>query len=79
MNFLITFLSSHHAIEANKKFTKSDISCEIVPTPRQISSECGFAILGEIEDISVLQEFNLKNKIKFDKIYIKKGELYEEC
>jgi len=78
MKFVITFPSSHLAMHANKTFMNSKIICEIIPTPRQISSECGFCLLGEIDDISTLKEFNSLNKINFDKIYIKKGELYEE-
>ncbi len=79
MQFVITFPSSHNAMQANKIFSSSDIKCEIIPTPRQISSECGFAILGEIEDIIDLTEFSSINKLKIDKIYIKRGEIYEEC
>jgi hypothetical protein len=78
MEFVITFPSSHQAMHADKIFSKSEIKCEIIPTPREISSECGFSLLGEIEDILILQEFSTKNKIKFNKIYIKKGKLYEE-
>jgi hypothetical protein len=79
MKVVITFTSSHLAMHANKLFSNSEISCEIIPTPRQISSECGFTLLGEVEDLVVLQEFIEKNKIDSDKIYVKKGELYEEC
>lgn len=79
MKIVITFPSSHLAMHANKLFSNSIIDCEIIPTPRQISSECGFTILGDVENMVILQEFIRKNKIDFDKIYIKKGELYEEC
>lgn len=78
MKFVVTFPSSHQAMHANNLFSKSDIKCEIIPTPRQISSECGFALLGETVDLELLKEFCLTNKIKIDKIYIKKGDLYEE-
>lgn len=78
MQFVITFPSSHHAMHANNLFSKSAIKCEIIPTPRRISSECGFSLLGEIADLDLLKDFCLTNKINFAKIYCKKGEDYEE-
>lgn len=78
MVFVITFPSSHKAMHANSLLAKSEIKCEIIPTPRQISSECGFSLLGEVEGLQILKEFCLINKIITDKIYIKKGDIYEE-
>lgn len=66
-------------MHANKSLSTCDIKCEIVPTPRQISSECGFSILGEVETFNVLKDNKILDKIKYDKIYIIKGEDYENC
>jgi len=78
MLFVLTFESTHLAMHAYKRLANSDIKCEVIPTPRQISSECGFSILGETNNIIALKDFNLLNKIKYDKIYTKKGDNYEE-
>ncbi|MBI9031942.1 DUF3343 domain-containing protein [bacterium] len=71
MQFIITFESTHQAMNANKLLTKRKLKCEIIPTPREISSECGFSILGQVEDLDIIKNDGLLSQIKYDKIYIK--------
>ncbi|MFA7057887.1 MAG: DUF3343 domain-containing protein [Candidatus Cloacimonadales bacterium] len=78
MQFVITFISSHHAMQANKKFVKSKIKSEIIPTPRQISSECGFSIQGEADNLQELTNFCQDSKLSYEVIYIKKEDRYEK-
>jgi hypothetical protein len=44
-NFVITFIVSHFAIKAEKELNSAGLSNELIPTPREIDSECGFSIL----------------------------------
>lgn len=81
MDFVITFQSSHHAIKAERKFMKNH-KTDLIPTPREISSECGFSLkISETELNAILELFN-ENSLKYAKIYsitIHKGEKrYEE-
>jgi len=47
--YLITFTSTHQALRV-EKLLKKKTKVQIVPTPREISSECGFSLLcGEID------------------------------
>lgn len=78
MQFVITFQSTHQAMEANKILTKRKFTCEVIPTPREISSECGFSILGHTEDLNIIKNDGLLSQIKYDKIFIKKGDTYED-
>lgn len=60
-NYLvITFESTHKAIKAEKDLATFDI--EIIPTPRQLSANCGISIKGEMKD--------------FDDIKVAMGESY---
>ena len=44
-DFLVTFFSTHHALKA-EKYLKNIISgIDLIPTPREINSECGFSVL----------------------------------
>lgn len=41
---LLTFDSIHDVIRAEKILLKTGIACELVPTPRHISSDCGMSV-----------------------------------
>ena len=71
MNILLTFKNTHLAIKCSK--TLNQFNSEMIPTPREISSECGFSIL--VNNINSLNFF--KDTIEYDTIYniiIKGGE-----
>ncbi|MCF7934365.1 MAG: DUF3343 domain-containing protein [Spirochaetia bacterium] len=43
--YLITFLSTFYTMEAEEVFlSRDEASFLLIPTPREISSECGFSI-----------------------------------
>jgi hypothetical protein len=68
---VITFTSTHAALEAEDVFKQRNIDLELVPTPRKISSECGFALLVRHlipADILLICQ---NNNIKFESIYKK--------
>lgn len=44
-DFLVTFFSTHHALKAEKTLKGVSAHIDLIPTPREISSECGFSIL----------------------------------
>ncbi len=41
---LMTFHSSFHAVRAETLLLRGDIAVRLVPTPREISSNCGVAL-----------------------------------
>jgi hypothetical protein len=47
MSFLATFPSSHAALAAERRLLDQGLAVELVPVPRQISSDCGFCLLLE--------------------------------
>ena len=79
-NYLVTFFSTHHALKAEKILKKDHENIDLIPTPREISSECGFSVL--IRESSAEPESLLKG-IKFENIYTVKinsdgGKYYEK-
>ncbi len=51
---VITFESTHKAIKAEKQLAAFDI--EVIPTPRQLSANCGISLKGSIEDFEKIKE-----------------------
>lgn len=51
MKYVITFSSVHFVIKAEKLLTSNGIKCRLIPTPRQLSSDCGMALEVQDEDL----------------------------
>jgi hypothetical protein len=47
---VVLFHSSTHAIRAEKVLTQTGIKNKLIPTPRQLSSDCGMALRFERAD-----------------------------
>ena len=45
------FASIHYVIRAEKVLRESGIWCDLVPTPRELSSDCGMAMELRIADL----------------------------
>jgi hypothetical protein len=64
--YVITFDSTHAAMDAEKKLLKTGIKIHMIPTPRQITANCGLSlkITGitreDLEDL--LAELEIKGK-----------------
>ncbi len=55
MSYLvITFESTHKAIKAEKQLESLEV--EIIPTPRQLSANCGISIKARVEDLEKIKE-----------------------
>jgi len=55
--FVLVFKSTHDALKSEKILKNAGYRSEIIPTPKEISSECGFAIL--LKD----EPYQLKEKL----------------
>jgi len=81
MNYVITFQSSHQAIKAERKFMKAH-NTDLIPTPREISSECGFSLKISETELNMILELLQQNSLNYSKIYtitVHEGEKrYEE-
>ncbi len=61
---LITFHSTHHALKAEKVLKSSGIGVDVIPIPREFSSNCGIAMSVAWEEkeeaIAVLNKNNVQ-------------------
>lgn len=64
--YVITFDSTHAAMDAEKRLLKTEAKVHVIPTPRQITANCGLSIKisgisqGVLE--SLLEELKIKKK-----------------
>jgi hypothetical protein len=73
MNYLILiFQSTHHVLKAEKILLGKGLKFDIIPTPKEISSDCGMSIRIKpaVSDTSTIKSLLKKSRIEF-KIYEK--------
>ena len=66
---VITFSSTHQALKAEDIFKELQLDFELIPTPREISAECGFALLVNDNDSAEIKETCDMSNIRFSGIY----------
>lgn len=63
--YVITFDSTHAAIEAEKRLMKTGAKIHVIPTPRQITANCGLSI--KITGLSKEELEGLLTELKIEK------------
>lgn len=63
-NYVMTFESSHQAMAAEKALLLAGQKLSIIPTPREISSECGFSLL--LENTGEQQLYDRMKELKLN-------------
>ncbi len=69
MKQIITFVSVHFVMKAEKILKKEGIDTRLIPTPRKISSDCGMAIEAHYENIERIKTILSDHKCGIDGIY----------
>ncbi len=64
---ILTFQSIHHVLKAEKLLLHEGFKLEIIPTPKNISSDCGMSIrtIGELEVLSEIRKILEENEFVF--------------
>lgn len=79
--FILTFRNTHEAMEEEERLISSGYKLKMIPTPRGISSECGFSIKLSSEDPSITSGLTEKDN-KIMRIYLlywkNRRKCYEE-
>jgi len=68
-SFVLTFQSTHDAMKEEERLSEGGISMKLIPTPREISSECGFSIKVKSVDLSIAEKLT-EGPNSIDKIYL---------
>jgi hypothetical protein len=66
---IITFLSVHHALKAEKVLLKEGLAISMIPVPREISSDCGVALKFECEEEASVAKILESNMVKIESIH----------
>jgi hypothetical protein len=66
---VVTFKSTHHAIQGESIFKKREINFRTIPTPREITVSCGLAIKFDLSVIDRVKEMIEENELDFDGVY----------
>lgn len=66
--FILTFQSTHHVLKAERALLSKGIKLDIIPTPKDISSECGMSIRIDphVTSRSVLTSLLSESNFEFD-------------
>jgi hypothetical protein len=67
--YVIVFETTHHAIAASRFFKDKDYKFDVIPTPRMVTNNCGFAIKFGEEDLEKMKESIKESNIKIKGIY----------
>jgi hypothetical protein len=64
---IFTFNSTHHVLKAEKLLLGNGIKHEIIPTPKNISSDCGMSIRinPDISDPKTIADVLVENNIQY--------------
>jgi hypothetical protein len=62
---IIVFLSTHDVIKAKGELERAGIAHEIIPTPKEISSECGMSLRVEKQVLNKVLEIFRSGGIRY--------------
>ncbi len=75
---VIIFTSLHDVMAAEKAVLAQDILCELIPTPRDLSSNCGMALEVQEEDLSMILEAIAEKDIRYQGIHLETDSGYRQ-
>ena len=77
-SLIVILQSIHHVLRAEKVLKKTGTSFDLIPVPRQISSDCGMAVAVNLRDKTSVYEILRRAKISIEALYRRTGESFEE-
>lgn len=77
MKYILTFSSVYFVTKAEKILKSPKFSIRLIPTPRNISSDCGMAIEVFTDNVNKVKKLLEENKCDMIGIYDNKGVLLQ--
>jgi hypothetical protein len=65
---VILFFSNNVTIWASTVLRKSGVEHKMIPAPRHLSSDCGYCIRIQIEDVTNASAILKSHKVEYDRI-----------
>ncbi len=66
---LLTFASIHYVLKAEKIIKKQGLFTDMIPVPKEISSDCGMALLIYEKDLTEIKSLLNEKGLKPEGIY----------
>ena len=66
---LLVFASIHYVLKAEKLIKKQGLFTDIVPVPKEISSDCGMALLVNAKDLFDIKSLLIEKGLRPEGIY----------
>ena len=76
--YALIFPSVHSVLKVEKEALAQGIPVELIPTPRQISSDCGMAVKLHEESLGWLLETMARLSMPEGRLYRRKGDAFED-
>ncbi len=73
---VLIFASIHDVTAAERTLQSNDLWCDMVPTPRELSSNCGMALEVLHEDLLMIQEAVQGTAIVLQEIHLEEDNGY---
>ncbi len=70
MNGIVLFDSIHYVLVAERVFKEREVWCDLVPTPRDLSSDCGMAVEFRACDLDAVREVLADRRVKAQAVYM---------
>ena len=66
---MVLFDSIHYVLAAERAFRDRGLWCDLVPTPRQLSSDCGMALEFRREDLDAVRTLLAGGVVKWKSLH----------
>ena len=70
---ILVFESVHDVVRAEKTLKKAHIWCDLVPTPREISSDCGMSVECHADDLPRLELLQDQGMLCWEQVHAQKS------
>jgi hypothetical protein len=67
--WILLFDSIHHVIAAEDVFHASNLWCDLVPVPRELSSNCGMALAFRVQEIDTARRILAEGQIALRRVF----------
>lgn len=74
----LVYISIHDVMKAEAQFKRAGIWHDLVPTPREISSDCGMVVAVRVEDLEQIERALCLSDRQPDAVYWQTEAGYEE-
>jgi len=71
MEAIILFHSTNYAIWTQDLLKENNITCKMIPVPRDLSSDCGYCVRVSPDDLEVSENLLKENDVEYDRVVVR--------